>query len=338
MNSPSSAVQAADSSDFATNLQTLCTWSPGSSSLRLIAYDLHPDYLSSSYALARPEAVKVGVQHHHAHVASAMAEHGVEERVIGVAYDGTGYGLDGTAWGGEIMVAGYRDFEHVATFRPIALPGGDAAIRQPWRTALALLSDAFDGDPPLDAIPLFRAIREEDVRVVQQMIATRFRAPLAHGVGRYFDAVGALALNRAASRYEGQIALEWNMAADPDERGCYTWQIDDQTTPWAVDLRPTVRAVVRDLTAGCSAATISARFHNTLATATAELVRAVSDACGRYPVVLTGGCFQNARLAETVLAALAADFALVLHRDVPPGDGGIALGQAMIADARARDL
>jgi hydrogenase maturation protein HypF len=303
----------------------------------VIAYDLHPDYLSSSYALARPELVKVGVQHHHAHIASAMAEHGLEGPVIGVAYDGAGYGLDGTAWGGEILVATYRDFERVATFRPIALAGGDATVRQPWRTALALLTDAFADGPPLDGFPLFRAVPAQNLRVVAEMIAKRVRTPLAHGVGRYFDGVGALVLNRMASNYEGQIALEWNMAADPRERGCYTYQIDDQAAPWVVDLRPTVRAVVGDVLAGRSAATISARFHNTLAEATAALVRTVAGARGRCPVVLTGGCFQNARLTEAVLAGLTPDFAVALHHEVPPGDGGIALGQALVADARARE-
>ena len=304
----------------------------------IIAHDLHPEYLSSLYALGREGPVKVGVQHHHAHVASAMAEHGLDGPVIGVAYDGAGYGLDGTSWGGEILVASYRDFERVATFRPIALAGGDAAVRQPWRAALALLNDAFDDAPPLDAIPLFRAIPEPDVRVVQEMLAGRVRAPLAHGVGRYFDAVGALALSRPVSRYEGQIALEWNMAADPHECGCYTWQIDDHATPWEVDLRPAVRGIVSDLMGGCPAGAVSARFHNTLAAVTAMLVRAVSCERGRFPVVLTGGCFQNARLAEGVLAALEGDFTVALHRDVPPGDGGIALGQALVADARAREL
>jgi hydrogenase maturation protein HypF len=304
----------------------------------VIAYDRHPGYLSSAYALARPEAAKVGVQHHHAHVASVMAEHGLEGPVIGVAYDGTGYGLDHTSWGGEILVATYKAFERVATVRPVALAGGDTAIRQPWRTALALLTDAFDGAPPLDAIPLFRSIAARDVRVVRQMVAGGVNAPLAHGVGRYFDAVGALVLSRAVSRYEGQIALEWNLAADPRERGCYTWKFDDGAAPWMIDLRPMVREIVGDLMAGRPAGVISARFHNTLAIATAETVRRVSRAHGRYPVVLTGGCFQNARLAESVLAELEADFTVALHGEVPPGDGGIALGQALVADAQTRDL
>ena len=196
----------------------------------VVAYDLHPDYMSTRYALARPERIKIGVQHHHAHIASAMAEHGLTGQVIGVAYDGTGFGTDGSAWGGEIMVAGYESCQRVATLRPIPLAGGDAAIRNPWRIALALLDDAFGGRAPLDAFPLF------DISTVLRGDApcgewshTRIHSPLAHGAGRYFDGIGALALARPSARYEGQIALEWNVIADPAERGRYGFEIDERT-------------------------------------------------------------------------------------------------------------
>ena len=305
---------------------------------QVIAYDLHPDYVSTRYAMARPEDIKVGVQHHHAHIVSAMAEHGVGGPVIGVAYDGTGYGTDGAAWGGEVMVADYETCDRVATFRPIALAGGDAAIRHPWRIALALLEDAFDGTPPIDAFPMFAAVPSRDVAVVRQMVAARFRAPLAHGVGRYFDGIGALVLGRPDSRYEGQIALEWNVAADPAEEERYGFEIDRAQTPWALDMRPMVLEVVRDATAGVPAPIISARFHNTITAATTAVIRAVAADHGRLPVVLSGGCFQNPRLAETVAHELAADFTVHLHRLVPPGDGGIAFGQAVVAGAMARRL
>lgn len=304
----------------------------------VIAYDLHPEYVSTTYALTRPEQVKIGVQHHHAHVVSAMAEHGLTGPVIGVAYDGTGYGTDGTAWGGEVLVARHETFERVATLRPIPLAGGDAAIRNPWRIALALVEDAFDGRPPLDALPLFSTIPSQEVTVIRQMLATRFRSPLAHGAGRYFDGVGSLVLARPESRYEGQIALEWNVVAEPTEKERYGYGIDRQRSPWEVDLRPMIRHVVRDLLAGVSAATISARFHNTMTAATAEIVRAAAGMHGALPVVLTGGCFQNARLAESLAGELASGFTVHLHRRVPPGDGGLALGQAVVAAAIARRL
>lgn len=303
----------------------------------IIACDLHPDYPSTAYAQRR-EAVTIGVQHHHAHVASAMAEHGLPGPVIGVAYDGTGYGTDGAAWGGEVLVAGYETFERVATLRPIRLAGGDAAIRQPWRTALALVEDAFDGDAPLADLSLFSAIPVADVTVVRQMLVSAFRSPLAHGAGRYFDGIGALVLPRARARYEGQIALEVNGVADPDEHRCYGYAIDRACVPIEVDLRPMVRDVVADLIDGVVPPVIAARFHNTLTAATVDIVREVARDCGPLPVVLSGGCFQNARLAEATAAALAPHCPVYLHREVPPGDGGLALGQAVVAAAVARRL
>jgi hydrogenase maturation protein HypF len=185
-------------------------------------------------------------------------------------------------------------------------------------------------------MPLFRGLPQADVVVVRQMIAERVNTPLAHGLGRYFDALGALVMNRRESRYEGQTALEWNLIADPDEHECYPFVVDTLSTPWTLDLRPLVREAVSDLTSRLPAAGISAKFHNTVIAATAALVRAAAGRVGRVPVVLTGGCFQNARLAEGVHAALSSDYTVYLHRQVPPGDGGIALGQALVADALAR--
>ena len=304
----------------------------------IVAHDLHPEYMSTSYALARSEPVKIPVQHHHAHAVSAMAEHGLQGPAIAVVYDGTGYGTDGTAWGGEVLVAGHDTFERVATLRPILLAGADAAIRQPWRIALALLDDAFEGEAPLDELPVFATVRPGDLTVVRQMLRARFRSPLAHGAGRYFDGVGSLVLARPESRYEGQVALEWNVAADPVETGMYDYAVDWRQSPWQVDLRPMIRDVCVDLIAGVSASTISARFHNTLTAATAVVVRRAAREHGALPVVLTGGCFQNARLAEHLAGELAATFSVYLHRHVPPGDGGLALGQAVVAAAVARRM
>jgi hydrogenase maturation protein HypF len=301
----------------------------------VVAHDLHPAYFSTEYALGRPQALKIGVQHHHAHVASAMAEQGLTGPVIGVAYDGTGYGTDGTAWGGEVLLAGYEGFERLATFRPLRLAGSDQAIREVWRIALALLDDAFDGNPPLEAFAVFGQVPAGRLAGVRRLIRTGSHAPLARGVGRYFDAVGSLVLGRPVSRHEGQVALEWNLVADRAERGVYPFAIENGQLP-ELDLRPLVQAVTADHRAGRSPATISARFHNTLALATAGLVRGAARRVGRLPVVLTGGCFQNALLAEAVRAELSSSFSVYLHGEVPPGDGGIALGQAVIADELAR--
>jgi hydrogenase maturation protein HypF len=301
----------------------------------VVAHDLHPDYLSTVYARSRPEETKIAVQHHHAHVASAMAEHAIEGPVIGVAYDGTGYGTDGTAWGGEVLLSNFSGFQRMGTFRPIALPGGDLAIREVWRTALALVDDAFDGEPPLERIPLFRDVADTAIAVVRRMKATRLSTPLARGVGRYFDGIGALVLGRRVATYEGQVALAWNLAADPAEEGVYPYDLERDDIA-VLDLRPLVRAVLEDLTSGCPAQTISGRFHNTMVLATKELVHLAAMRAGRLPVVLTGGCFQNALLAERTVSRLEPEFRVYTHGEIPPGDGGIALGQALVADAIAR--
>ncbi len=304
----------------------------------LLAHDLHPDYASTRYALERARAEglpAVGVQHHHAHAAACMAEHGLEGPALALTWDGTGYGEDGTAWGGELLLARYAGYERLATFRPVALAGGDHAIREPWRIALAALDDAFGGAPPLDALALFRHVKPGDAAVVRRMIASGFNAPRAHGVGRLFDAVGALALARPSSRFEGQVAMALDAAADPQARGRYAFQIDTATSPWTVDWRPLLREAVGDLLEGRTPGLVSARFHGALAAAGAELVRLAALRHGRLPVVLSGGCFANARLVDGIFAELSTSFWVYLPRLVPPGDGGIALGQLVVADARA---
>ncbi len=288
----------------------------------VIACDMHPDYMSTAYARQRPEPVKIAVQHHHAHVVSAMAEHGLIGPVIGIAYDGAGYGPDGTSWGGEVMIVRRHAFERVATLRGLHLAGGDAAIRHPWRLALALLDDAFDGRPPLASLRLFSGIAAQDLVVVRQMIAARFRSPIAHGVGRYFDGVGSLVLERPDARDEGQVALEWNGVAEPCEHRRYSFDVDWRTSPWTIDLRPMVREVVGDVLGRVAPPIISARFHNTIVAATADLVRAVGREHGMWPVVLTGGCFQNPRLAESLAADLASQFTVHLQQRVPPAMAG----------------
>jgi hydrogenase maturation protein HypF len=299
----------------------------------IVAHDAHPEYLSTRYALDRPGQVKVAVQHHHAHVCSAMAEHGVDGPVIGVAFDGAGFGSDGHAWGGEFLVADYLGFRRLATLRPIALAGGDLAVRRVWRQALALLDDAFGGDAPLDRFPLFSRIPSREIATVRQMIDTGLNTVPAHGAGRYFDAVGALGLGKTESRHEGQIALEWNLLADAAEEGSYAFEIAGGRGPDEVDLRPAVRALALDLRDGVLPSVVSARFHNTLAAAVAEVVVSASRRVGALPVVLSGGVFQNALLTERVLRAIGAGTVVLRHSAVPPGDGGIALGQAVIASA-----
>jgi len=328
------------------NLETLAAYERAVARLQhfvgiepeIVAHDLHPGYHSTRYALARPEACKVAVQHHHAHVAAVMAEHGLTGPVIGVAYDGTGLGSDGTAWGGEILLADFAKFERLATLRPIPLAGGDLAIVQVWRLALALLDDAFAGDPPLDVLDLFKLVPASEIALCRRMISEKLNAPLAHGAGRYFDALGAIGLGLTQSHFEGQVAMRWNFVAEASETGRYDVALDTSGRPWVIDLRPMVRQATMDMVGGRGPALVSARFHNTLVAATAETLRLVRQQHGKHAVALGGGCFQNVRLTESLLAALAPDFAVHLPRQVPPGDGGLALGQAAVADAMVRML
>ncbi len=304
----------------------------------VVACDLHPLYLSTRYARERAAALGAPlfqVQHHHAHAAAAIAEHGLDGPVLALAWDGTGLGTDGTAWGGELLLAERGRFERLATFRPLALAGGDRAIKEPWRIALAALLDAFGEDAPLDALPLFRALDAKDVGVVRRMIAGGVNSPRAHGAGRAFDAAGALALARPLSRHEGQVATALDAAATGTADAAYPFDVAVEGGLDVLDLRPLWRALARDIARGAHAGAVSARFHAALAQAGAELVRGAARRVGKRPIVLTGGCFQNARLTEGILGELSSAFEVYPHRRIPPGDGGIALGQAIVADALA---
>ena len=299
----------------------------------VVAHDLHPGYLSTRYAKTRDDVTLVGVQHHHAHVASLMAEHGIQGPVLGVAYDGTGFGEDGTSWGGEFLLCFAERYERLATFRPLRLAGGDLAMREVWRIGYALLHDAYDGAPPSDSISLLGDVSPSSIRLVKQMIERGLNAPQARGVGRFFDGFGALALGRARSTYEGQVAIALDQVANESVSNAYPFEIDRMRSPWEVDLRPAVRAAVDDLGGAVRAGDVSARFHNVLVAVTVELLEALWAERGDLPVALTGGVFQNAWLAGEIEAKISNKNRLLRHGEVPPGDGGIALGQALIADA-----
>ncbi len=284
---------------------------------RAVAHDLHPLYLSTRYALefALP---RVAVQHHHAHVASCMIENGLEGEVIGVAFDGTGYGTDGAIWGGEFLVAGYAGFERRAHLRYVPLAGGDAAVREPWRAALSHLVDTFGPNAPFDAVPESRA------RVVRQMIARNFNTVPTSSCGRLFDAVASIIGLRHEVNFEGQAAIELEAIAEDGESGRYPFETGEE-----VDFRPALERIACEAAAGISRSVIAARFHNTVAAAIIETCRRIG---GGKRVCLSGGTFQNMRLLKSAVEGLrGAGFEVFLHARVPPNDGGIALGQAAIA-------
>ncbi|WP_109530099.1 carbamoyltransferase HypF [Nocardia aurea] len=296
----------------------------------LVAHDLHPEYLSTKYALGLDGVELVGVQHHHAHIASCLADNGERGPVIGVAFDGTGYGTDGTIWGGELLVAGLAGFERAGHLEQVRMPGGAAAIRQPWRMAAAYLDAASEPATGLDV-----AVRNaEGWRAVSALAAGGGpAAPLTSSAGRLFDAVAALLGVRDTVTYEGQAAAGLERRADRGVRDGYPVTV---AGPWPVVIRSTdlVRAVAGDLRRGVPAGVIAARFHHGLADAVAAAVRMIAQATGLGTVALSGGVFGNLVLLGGVADRLRADGLRVLtHRRVPCNDGGISLGQAVVAAA-----
>jgi hydrogenase maturation protein HypF len=302
---------------------------------RVVAHDLHPEYLSTKYASDLESVELVGVQHHHAHVASCLADNGEEGPAIGVAFDGLGFGTDGTIWGGEFLVAGLDGFERAGHLEPVALPGGAAAIREPWRMAAAYLDAAFDGSPPegLGVARRNEARWDEVVAVARAGV----NSPLTSSAGRLFDAVAAILGVRDAVNYEGQAAIELEQLADPAEGGAYRAGIDAEG-PFRASGTDLVRAVVEDLLAGVSTRAIAARFHGGVAGVIAEAADRIREATGLETVALSGGVFQNVLLLDRVVPTLESrGFRVLTHSRVPPNDGGISLGQAAIAGSVDRD-
>ncbi len=300
-----------------------------------VAYDLHPDYLATKYALDLDLPHMVGVQHHHAHVASVLVEHGLAGPVIGVAADGTGYGSDGAIWGCEIMAADLLDFERFYHLVYVPLPGGEQAVRQPWRVAAAYLRLAFGDDFLRLDLPFVQQMDRERWRVMAQMIARGINSPPASSLGRLFDAVAALVGLRGTVVYEGQAAIELEMIAEPSE-GLYPFDIragDDG--PGTLDVAPLIRAVVEDLRQGVPIGQIAGRFHHSMAALLATACLRAREQTGLNDVALSGGVFQNRLLLEQLVDRLEAEgFDVYLNRRVPPNDGGLSLGQAAIAAAR----
>jgi hydrogenase maturation protein HypF len=299
-----------------------------------VAHDLHPGYLSTQLAHRLPIARKIGVQHHHAHIASCMAEHRLEGQVIGIAWDGTGLGTDETIWGGEFLSASYAGFERFAHLRSVALAGGDTAVRQPWRVARAYLLDAFDSVAPR-SIGWQNLVPARSVRLLDAMLENRIRTIETSSCGRLFDAVASLLGLHQEVSFEGQAAMALETIADADEEA-YSFVLEGQQ-PLKVDMRRMVRQIVDEVERGVAAATISARFHNTLVAVVEKVCIRMRRDKGLARVCLSGGCFQNVRLLEGCLQALrSAGFEVFFQQRVPCNDGGIALGQAAIASELLR--
>jgi hydrogenase maturation protein HypF len=289
-----------------------------------VACDMHPEYLSTKYASELP-APKTEVQHHWAHVAACMAENEMHAPALGVAWDGTGYGLDGTIWGGEFLLASNDgSFERVAHLRQFRLPGGDQAVKEPRRSALGVLHEIL-GEKLWEQRDLLSTFADSELSILRTVFKKKINAPLTSSAGRLFDAVAALIGLRQRTHFEGQAAMELEFCADIDFREAYPFDLHGGA-PIVIDWEPAIRAVLLDTNSGLSRGAISARFHNMLV----ETIVAIARKAGESNVVLTGGCFQNRLLMERAEERLREEnFRPYWHQRIPPNDGGIALGQAV---------
>ena len=317
-----------------------------------IAHDLHPEYLSTKWAQddlrftnydfgltddkTQSKIVnrksKIPIQHHHAHLASCLAENSEAGPALGIIWDGTGYGTDGTIWGGEFLLGDAAGFERVAHLRPFRLPGGDAAVKEPRRVALALLWEIY-GEAALEmiALPAIRALSPTERRLMGQMLSKELNAPITTSAGRLFDGIAALIGLHQQVNFEGQAAMALEFTADWSESGAYPLSYVTGHSSLVLDWQPLVEAVLEDTRRGVSPGIISARFHNGLVEAMVNVALQV----GQEKVALSGGCFQNRLLTERAVERLRqAGFKVLLHRHVPPNDGGISLGQLAVAAAQ----
>ena len=316
----------------------------------VVVHDLHPEYLSTKYALERfPADRRIAVQHHHAHVASCAAEHGIAQPFLGVAYDGLGMGDDGTLWGGELLLADLRGYTRLARFGRAPLPGGALAVRRPYRMALGYLfgAEPLDGDLvdpadglaiPVDqeaAAPFLARLDPREVALVRQQVVRRLNAPIASSAGRLFDAAAALLGIRDVAEFEAQAAIDLELAAGERAAPALPYRIARVDGLLVYDPRPTLAALVAARAGGTSVAPLAAAFQETIALVTRELLAEARATTGVRTVCLSGGVFQNRRLASVLLRRLARDgFEVFINRLVPVNDGGVSYGQAAVAAAR----
>jgi hydrogenase maturation protein HypF len=301
---------------------------------KIVACDLHPNYFTTRYAhLRESDAELISVQHHHAHIAACMADNALENhKVIGLSFDGTGYGIDGNIWGGEFLVADYAGFERAAHLEYLPLPGADAAIRHPWRIALAYATTL---GLKVDDLPFLKSIEPESVRIVRSQVEKDINTVLTSSMGRIFDAVAGLAGVRNQVTYEAQAAIELEVQsrAHLQTARAYPYEVEDDGTCMKLRVGELLSAAIQDVRRGEPAGLIGARFHKAIADASVEICCRIAQRSGQREVVLSGGVWQNEVLLNLVRDGLESrGFTVYCHRQAPTNDGGLALGQAAVAN------
>jgi len=301
----------------------------------IIAHDLHPDYMSTGYAIEyQGDVQKIGIQHHHAHIVSCMAENHIKGPVIGLSFDGTGLGTDGSIWGGEILISEYHCFTRAAHLSYVPMPGSFAAIKQPWRMAVSFLYHAFGEKIWEIDLPVLKNIGENKIKILLDMMDKGINSPKTSSLGRFFDGIAALAGIRTIVSFEGQAAMELEMTAGNEVSNFnrhydYTWT-SGQTRE--IMLKPIIQEIVSDLQSGMTAPDISSKFHMTLICLFSDLCGIIGKETGLKQIALSGGVFQNSILLNGLISALnSRGFEVFTHRQVPCNDGGISLGQAVAA-------
>ena len=302
----------------------------------LLVHDLHPDYPGTRYALRQKELPVIGIQHHHAHAVSCMAEHGLDGPVIGLTLDGNGYGPDHAVWGGEVLLADYHTFKRLAHLSNVEMPGGDAAIHEPWRMAVSHLYRAYGPEYKKLNLPILQD-HADKIDIIEQMIEKSINSPLTSSCGRLFDSVAALIGLRHTVSYEGQAAAELEMLLEPEysDSSSYPFEIiKTEDRPWLLPVKPIIIGLVNDLLENNAPQIISRRFHNTLAGLFTKICQEIRDERNINSVVLSGGVFQNLNLLRQLKTNLEIlSFDVYAHEQVPTNDGGLSLGQALAGRA-----
>lgn len=301
---------------------------------KLIAHDLHPNFLSTDFA-QKEEGVKIPVQHHHAHVVSCMVENKINTKVIGVAFDGTGYGTDGKIWGGEFLICDYANFERVGHLKYVKMPGGDAAIKEPWRMAFSYLDHTYGDEFDINIV---HDVSEKNIKNIITMLKQNINCPETSSMGRLFDAVSALLGMKKKITYEGEAAIELEALADSNDEGLYRYDIDTSSEVNIVNTDYIIKDIIKDIKNQVSTNIIAKRFHNTVVAFSIEICKLIRSKYNINSVVLSGGVFQNEILLKGLYKGLMKEkFEVYTHGEIPCNDGGIAVGQLMIANYKYKN-